>query len=95
MVVCNLCRDAMQASNIQTLVRPPYDADLSPIGHVWDELGKKIRNRNPAPHNVAELTAALQDEWQNIPMRTLNRLMGSIHRRIRAAIAPRGGHIRY
>ena len=93
--VARVCRDAIQASNIETFVWPPYGADLSPIEHLWDELGRKIRNRNPAPHNVAELTAALQDEWQNIPMRTVNRLMGSMHRRIRAAIAARGGHIRY
>ena len=93
--VARVCCDAIQTSNIQTLVWPPYSADLSPIEHLWDDLGRKIRNRNPAPHNVAELTAAFQDEWQNIPMRTVNHLKWSMHRRIRAAIAARGGHIRY
>ena len=34
-------------------------------------------------------------QWNNIPMRTVNALVNSIQRRIRAATAARRGHTRY
>ena len=49
----------------------------------------------PTPATLAQLRNALIDEWNNIPMRTVNALVNSIQRRIRAATAARGGHTRY
>ena len=43
------------------------------------------------PATLAQLRNALIDEWNNIPMRTVNALVNSIQRRIRAATAARGG----
>ena len=40
---------------------------------------------------LAQLRNALIDEWNNIPMRTVNALVNSIQRRIGAATAARGG----
>ena len=62
---------------------------------MWDELDRRVRKcRNP-PATLAQLRNALIDEWNNIPMRTVNALVNSIQRRIRAATAARGGHTRY
>ena len=44
---------------------------------------------------LTQLKNALIDEWNNIPMRTVNALVNSIQRRIRAATAARRGHTRY
>ena len=43
------------------------------------------------PATLAQLRNAMTDEWNNIPMRTVNALVNSIQRRIRAATAARGG----
>ena len=43
------------------------------------------------PQLSLKLRNALIDEWNNIPMRTVNALVNSIQRRIRAATAARGG----
>ena len=40
--------------------------DMSPIKHIWDELGR----RQP-PSNVNELTNALINEWNNIPQQVI------------------------
>ena len=79
----------------QDLIPIPYRLDLTPVEHMWDELDRRVRkDRNP-PATLAQLRNALIDEWNNIPMRTVNALVNSIQRRIRAATAARGGHTRY
>ena len=45
----------------------------------------------PPPATLAQLRNALIDEWNNIPMWTVNALVNSVQRRIRAAMAARGG----
>ena len=60
-----------------------------------DELDRRVRKRRNPPATLAQLRNALIDEWNNIPMRTVNALDNSIQRRIRAATAARGGHTRY
>ena len=42
-------------------------ADMSPIEHAWDELGRRVRNRVPPPANVAQLSQILVQEWDNVP----------------------------
>ena len=65
------------------------------IEHLWDELDRRIRKHRNPPATLAQLRNALINEWNNIPMRTVNALVNSIQRRIRAATAARGGHTRY
>ena len=89
--VARVCQDFLANNNIAPLAWPPYSPDLTPIEHVWDELDRRVRKcRNP-PATLAQLRNALIDEWNNIPMRTVNALVNSIQRRIRAAMAARGG----
>ena len=73
------------------LAWPPYSPDLTPIEHMWDELDRRVRKRRNPPATLAQLRNALIDEWNNIPMQTVNALVNSIQRRIRAATAARGG----
>ena len=58
---------------------------------MWDELDRRVRKRRNPPATLAQLRNALIDEWNNIPMRTVNALVNSIQKRIRAATAARGG----
>ena len=88
--VARVCQD-----NIAPLAWQPYSPDLTPIEHMWDELDRRVRKRRNPPATLAHLRNALIDEWNNIPMRTVNAFVNSIQRRIRAATAARGGHTRY
>ena len=101
--VARVCQDFLANNNIAQLAWPPYSPDLTPIEHMWDELDRRVRKRRnrlpppplpppPTPHaTLAQLRNALIDEWNNIPMRTVNALVNSNQRRIRAATAARGG----
>ena len=68
---------------------------MNPIEHMWDELGRRVRERPNPSHNLQELGLALQQEWQNIPRRTVRRLTRSMRQRLRAVIDYDGGHTRY
>ena len=93
--VARVCRDFLIQNNVQVLDWPPYSPDLNPIEHLWDALDRRVRNRVNVPNNVAQLQLALIQEWNNIPQRTIDNLVGSMVRRVRAATAARGGHTRY
>ena len=48
-------------NHVATLEWPSRSADLSPIEHVWDILGRRIYARNDA-NNIRQLEAALLEE---------------------------------
>jgi hypothetical protein len=41
--------------------------DLSPIEHLWDELGRRVRHSQNPPETQQELHYAFVHEWNNIP----------------------------
>ena len=97
--VARVCRDFLNQNNVQVLDWPldwPQNSpDLNPIEHLWVALDRRVRKRVNVPNNVAQLQLALIQEWNNIPQRTIDNLVGSMVRRERAATAARGGHTRY
>ena len=68
---------------------------MSPIEHLWDHLGRRIRQRQQPPVTVQDLGRALQDEWRQIPIHVIRRLTNSMRRRVVSLVASRGGHTRY
>ena len=93
--VARVCRDFLNQNNVQVLDWPPYKPDLNPIKHLWDALDRRVRKRVNVPNNIAQLQLALIQEWNNIPQRTIDNLVGSMVRRVRAVTAARGGHTHY
>ena len=41
--------------------------DLSPIEHLWDHVGRQVRERHDV-NNIRDLERALQAEWVRIPL---------------------------
>ena len=87
--------DFLNVNNVPLLPWPARSPDLSPIEHVWDHLGQKLRGRQNVIHNVQDLENALVDEWNRIPENVIRRLTFSMRRRLRACLDARGGHTRY
>ena len=56
----------LAADRIQVFDWPPLSPDMSPMEHIWDEQGRRIRARRQPPRNVNELTNALINEWQTL-----------------------------
>ena len=93
--VARVCRNFLNRNDVQVLDWPPYSRDLNPIEHLWDALDRRVRKRVNVLNNVAQLQLAVIQEWNNISQRTIDNLVGSMVRRVRAATAARGGHTCY
>ena len=51
-------QNVLAANNINTLVWPAKSPNLSPIEHLWDYLGRKVRDKNDV-NNVNDLASRL------------------------------------
>ena len=86
--------DVLNNNNVQLFEWPSRSRDLSLIEHMWDVLGRRVRERHNA-NNVRDLERALHREWNNIPKAEVNRHVSSMRRRCLAVIASNGGHTQY
>lgn len=64
-IVVNFLED----NNIEML--PPMSPDLNPIEHVWDMMGRALRNLERQPNNLEQLETALHLIWAQIPQTTI------------------------
>lgn len=74
--------DYLQRHHIVHMPWPAMSPDLSPIEHVWDMIGRRVRRRQRQPTTLQELAAALQEEWDRLPQIVIGRLIRSMPRRI-------------
>ena len=88
-------QDFLRQNGVNVMEWPAVSPDMNPIEHMWDELGRRVHERPNPPRNLRELGLALQQEWQNIPRRTVRRLTRSMRQCLRAVIENNGGHTRY
>ncbi len=56
----------------------------------WDQLSRRVEGRNPAPQNLIDLRAALQEEGNAMPQQTTRWLVYSMKRRCQAVIDAQG-----
>lgn len=85
----------VEEHDVNVLRQPALSPDLNPIEHLWDQLGRAIRQRDNQPSNLRELGQALLEEWHRIPAERLRELVHSMPRRLVDVVAARGGHTRY
>ncbi|KAL1944863.1 hypothetical protein VTO73DRAFT_2483 [Trametes versicolor] len=81
--------------NILLLPWPSSSPDMNIIEHVWSELDRRVRARNPLPRNCDELWTALQEEWYGLDSAFIQRLYDSLPERVKALKAAKGHHTRY
>ena len=77
--------------NVNRLSWPAQSPDLNPIEHLWDELERRLRTREPRRKSTAELATFLQQEWTQILIAVYQNLVESMPRRVASVIAARGG----
>lgn len=93
--VANVVMDYLSEVDIRTLEWPPRSPDLNPIEHVWDMLGRRIRQRQHPPLDLQHLAAALVEEWDDITQESVATIIRSMRRRLEAVIEASGGNTRY
>jgi len=69
--------------------------DLNPIEHLWDHLDNQLRKRKPLPRSEKDLIEALQEEWANIKLETLQNLILSLPNRVNEIYKAKGRHTKY
>lgn len=86
----------VRESRIPILPWPSRSPDLSPIEHVWDQLGRKLRTSYPhPPTSLSSLTERLVEQWNLLDQADLDKLCDSMPNRIKTCLAMRGGHTPY
>jgi len=93
--ISRLAKQILKDNNARKLSWLAFFLDLSPIEHLWDQLGCAVRRHQPQSMMLGQLETALQDEWRNIPQARIQWLIRLMPRRCRACVAANGGHIRY
>ena len=58
---------------------PSCSPDLNPIEHVWNMLQVAILRRPVQATTLVELENVLLEEWDNLEMAAIQRLIGSAH----------------
>ena len=74
---------------------PSLSPDLNPIEHIWDELGRRLRQQVKPPQTLQALGQALINQWRRLPVRISRGVLRSMRRRCVVVVAARGGHTRY
>ena len=69
--------------------------DLSPIEHVWEELGRRVKENHQAPRDRHDHLRMLQVEWRRIPQRFLRTLVDSMWSRCVECLGNCGSHTHY
>ncbi len=83
-------RAVFEQYGIETLDWPSRSPDLSPIEHMWDILGRRVRALDNV-NDVTDLERALHREWANITLAEVNKLIASMRRRCAAVVTARVG----
>ena len=63
--------------------------------HIWDIIGRRVRERTPPVQTLNELEQTLQQEWQRLTQVQIRRLVGSMRRRLAAVIRVNGSYTNY
>ena len=84
-----------RGSDINLMEWPGQSPDLNPIEHLWDELERRIRKREPPPRSEGELFALLYEEWGKITDTVFQKLILSMNSRVKAVQWARGYAIKY
>ena len=90
--VARVVIDFLTQNNVNVLPWSAISPDLSPIGHVWDEMQRRLRGLQNQPLTLPDLSRALVRIWNCIPQEFFRTLVTSMRRRCRACIDSNGGH---
>jgi transposase len=72
---------------------PANSPDLNPIENVWAMLSRAVLNRNPK--SVDGYWRILRQEWKNIDLEKIRKLIDGMPRRLQAVIDAAGGNTKY
>ena len=79
---------------VEVLDWPSRSPDLNPIEHIWDDLGRRVRQQVNPPQTLRNLERALVEQWRRLPQVVFTNVLRFMRRRCVAVRDARGGHNR-
>ena len=73
-------------------VRSP---DLNLIEHIWNIIGRRVKERTQPVQTLNDLKQTLHQEWQRLTQVQIRRLVGSMRRWLVAVIRVNGSYTHY
>ena len=86
-------KEFFTSKKIKVLEWPSQSPDLKPIEHLWEELDRRIRKRKFS--RKKDLMAYLAEEWKEIPLTVITKLIDSMPERCVAVIKSKGFATKY
>ena len=83
-----LVKDWLVKQHMKTLLWPSYIPDLNPVEHLWNELERRLKKRQPK--NRQELGNLLMEEWNKTEISVLEKLVDSVPSRLYECIRVKG-----
>jgi len=77
----------------EVMETPPQSPDINPIENLWDELGRRVQNRQLT--NIKDLKKVLLEEWEKIEPETCKKLVDSMPRRLECVLKQNGYATKY
>lgn len=93
--VARVSLNCFEEANVNLLPWPPRSPDLSPIEHVWDMMGRRLRNLPNPPLTLEALRHQVQVAWDAISQEDIDHLLESMPKRVNECVRNRGGQTHY
>lgn len=90
-----LTQNFLRNAGVAVMDWPSRSPDLNPIEHIWDELGRRVRQQVQPPQTLHDLQRDLVAQWRRLPRGVFTNVLRSMRRRCLAVMDARGGHNRY
>ena len=74
---------------------PAESPDLNPIENIWQIIKIAISKRRHRIHSTAELMKIIQEEWDALDIKIIQKIIGSMKKRCQDVIKAKGGHTKY
>ena len=71
------------------------ESDLNPIEHIWDIIGRRVKESASSVQTLTDLNQTLHQEWQRLAQIQIRRLVGSMRRRLAAVIRVNWSYTHY
>ena len=88
-----LVKDWLKQKTIPALPWPSFSLDLNPIENLWDELERRVKKHQPK--NFEEVELQLTQEWNNIELSVLEKLVDSVPTWLYGCVKMKGYSTKY
>ena len=84
----------LNRNEVERLHWPLFSPDLDPIEHLWDEVERRLKKKQPKTQDELK-EKSLIEVWHGIELPTLKKLVASVLNRLNEVIQTNGYPTRY